>query len=315
MIASLLIIRLKQLIRSLRHVGPIRILILLAIVALGILMIYENTSDSPTVYFTLTLYILTILFIHAKRVDRTFLGIIGINSRFAMLVEYAFLSVPLLLILMLHKQWLPILLLVVLLPMVVQLNPKLKIYTLNTWLQRQIPNSYFEWKSGARRYLLAGIIVWLAGLSTSFYLGSIPLVIIFLGVITLSFYEVCEPLPMVLALEKPFNKFIKHKIASSLLMVNAIYLPLVVLQLLLHPEYWYIPLGLVFLISNLHAYAVLVKYAFYNPNSKRSAPQLFVAVGFAGLLFPFIIPMVWLLCIWFYFKSKLLLTPSLNDYN
>jgi len=57
-----------------------------------------------------------------------------------------------------------------------------------------------------------------------------------------------------------------------------------------------------------------VKYSFYEPNSKSSAAQIFIGIGFVGLLMPIFAPLIILLSLRFYLKAKQNLSYYLNDY-
>jgi hypothetical protein len=59
----------------------------------------------------------------------------------------------------------------------------------------------------------------------------------------------------------------------------------------------------------------MTKYAFYEPNIKSPAAQIYVALGALGGIIPVFLPVVWLMTILFYSKSVNKLNFFLNDYN
>lgn len=82
-----------------------------------------------------------------------------------------------------------------------------------------------------------------------------------------------------------------------------------------HHDIWYIPIIEYFIFISLYIYVILTKYAFYEPNSKSKAAQVFGVIGVIGGIIPVLLPVVWLLSIRFFFKSKENLNIYLNDYN
>ena len=59
----------------------------------------------------------------------------------------------------------------------------------------------------------------------------------------------------------------------------------------------------------------IIPFSFYEPNSKSPSVQIFSALGITCGIIPLLLPVIWLLSIRFYFKSKENLNIYLNDYN
>jgi hypothetical protein len=91
--------------------------------------------------------------------------------------------------------------------------------------------------------------------------------------------------------------------------------PLVIAFLAFHSHLWYIVFAEYFLFLSLHFYFIAVKYAFYVPNEKPGAIEVFTSFGALGIVIPFLLPVVWVLTIWMFFKAKRNLKPYLDDYN
>jgi hypothetical protein len=60
---------------------------------------------------------------------------------------------------------------------------------------------------------------------------------------------------------------------------------------------------------------ILTKYAFYEPNNKSQAAVAFGAIGALGGIIPVFLPVVWVLSVRFFFKSRENLKIYLNDFN
>jgi hypothetical protein len=166
-----------------------------------------------------------------------------------------------------------------------------------------------------RQALFILLPLWIIGLFTSFFIGSVPIVLFILGVIPFSFYEKGEPYQMILAYEMGPTQFLFRKIKMQISLFSLLSLPLIAAFLIFHRETWYIPIIEYFIFISLYIYLILTKYAFYEPNRKSPPAQVFGAIGaFSGII-PVFLPLVWLLSIRFFFKSKENLNVYLNDYN
>ncbi|MBN2893459.1 MAG: hypothetical protein JXL97_16415 [Bacteroidales bacterium] len=315
MIGSILKIRLKQLYRAVSVIGIFRIFILMFIVVFAVGMLYFHTTMTPNVYFASGFYFLVIIFIHFKRKDKDFLIITSDKYKIIFFVEYLLFSLPLFVSLAINLHFELILGFVSVLFLIVNLNFKLKSRNLNSKLQRLIPDNAIEWKAGLRKTLFLVVLLWLVGLSFSFVDGIVPIVMFILGVIPISFYEFCEPSDMIIAFEKSSAKFLFQKIKFQVVIFSIIVLPLMIAFLIFNFHLWYVVLIEYFVLTTVHIYFILIKYSFYKPNTKATASQIFGTLGTVGVIIPVLLPLVWVLTIHFYFKSKQNLNYYLDDFN
>jgi len=315
MIETIVKIRFKQIYRALIGLGLIRIIFLIGLFGFIVFVLFIETSKYPDSYYVTGLTALIILVVHAKRQDKLFLKTNFNNHKRICFVEYLISVSILITFLIFHFQWIPLLLLLSALYLIIQLDLKIKKRNLNTKLQQFIPSECFEWKGGVRQTLFILVTLWMIGFCTAFFIGSVPIVLFILGIIPFSFYEKGEPYQMILAYEMGTNQFLFHKIKMQLLLFSVLTMPLIAAFLVFHFERWYIPIAEYFIFISLYIYLILTKYAFYEPNSKSTSAQIFGTIGaFSGFI-PVFLPVVWLLSIRFYFKSKENLNIYLNDYN
>ncbi len=120
---------------------------------------------------------------------------------------------------------------------------------------------------------------------------------------------------MIIAFEKSANNFLWFKVKMQVILFSVITLPLIVAFVILHFEQWYIPVVEYFIFIFLHIYIIMTKYAFYEPNSKSPVTATLGAIGAVFSMIPIFLPVVWLLSIWFYFKSLTKLKIYLDDFN
>lgn len=315
MIKALIKIRFKQLYRGIIGIGLIRMIFLIGLLGFVVLLMFSQLSKIPNAYYITVAYLLMVTFIHIKRQDKLFLKSHFINYKLIYLAEYFLIIIPIQFFLVFHFHWILAVSVLVGIGVIVNYDYKPTQRSINTKIQKFISNDCFEWKAGIRKMLFPIIAIWIIGLCTSFFTGSVPIVIFIFGIIPLSFYDKGEPFQMILAYEMSTNKFLFYKIKLQIILFSILTIPLIAVFLIFHFELWYVPVIEYFLFVSLHIYFILTKYAFYEPNSKSAAAQSFGAYGAIGTIIFVFIPVVWLLSIWFYFKSHKKLNFYLNDYN
>lgn len=315
MIEALIKIRFKQLYRGIIGIGMIRMIFLIGLLGFVIIFLFIQSSMIPNAYYITIVNLLIVTLVQIRRQDKIFLKSHFVNYKLIYFAEYILLIIPIIFCLLYHSQWILAVSVIFEIGAIVNFDFKLTQRSLNTKIQQFISYDCFEWKAGIRKTLFSIIILWIIGLGTSFFIGSVPIVIFIFGIIPLSFYEKGEPYQMILAYKMSTNKFLFYKVKLQIVLFSILTIPLMVVFLIFHFEMWYIPVVEYFLFISLHVYFILTKYAFYEPNSKSDAAQLFGAFGAIGTIIAVFIPIVWLLSIRFYFKSREKLNFYLNDYN
>lgn len=315
MIKALLKIRLKQFLRVLAELGVTRILVLLVLIVFigGILFTY--ISQSVYVGYISIGFGLLIVSIQLNRKDKIFLKTHFENYKLALFVEYTILSIPIIICLLLYQHWIHTSSLFLAFFVVTNFTFNYEKRTLNTKIQALIPFDAYEWKSGVRRLFFVIIPIWTLGVSTSFFIGSVPIALFLIGISILNFYEKCEPYEMILASETGAKNFLFKKIKLQTILFSILALPLIFLFFLFHTENWYIPIVEFLIFIVLHIYFILTKYAFYEPNIKSMPAQLWSSIGVVAGIVPFLLPVIAILSVRFYIKSIENLNVYLNDYN
>jgi len=315
MIEALVKIRLTQIYRGLIDIGLIRILFLIGMLGFLGFMSFIGTSKNPNSFYVAAITVLVLAAVHNSRQDKSFLKTNFVNYKLICFVEYLILSSIIVAFLIFHFQWIPLLLLLSLIYLIIQLDLKTKQRSINTRLQHLIPSDCYEWKGGVRQTLFFIVPLWLIGLFTSFFIGSVPIVLFVLGIIPLSFYEKGEPYQMILACEMGASQFLARKIKMQISLFSMLSFPLIVVFMIFHYERWYITIVEYFVFVSLQIYLIVTKYAFYESNRKSSAAKVFGIIGAFSVVIPVFLPVIWLLSIRFFFKSKETLNFYLNDYN
>jgi hypothetical protein len=258
--------------------------------------------------------LLFILMLHTKREDKLFLKINFSNYKWIYLVEYLLISLVLLVFLLIHNFWNITLLTIVVIGIITQSDLKINRKNYNTRIQKWIPDECFEWKSGVRNLFPIIVIIWLIGFLFSFLVASVPIALFILGIISLNFLEKGEPYQMIIAFEKDPKKFLSLKIWQQLAIQTVISAPMIIVFQFFHFHLWYVPFIVYLVVCILQIYAILVKYSFYEPNSKSAAAQVFIGIGLVCFMLPVFAPLIIFLSLRFYLKAKQNLSYYLNDY-
>lgn len=304
-----------QFYREIVGIGLFRFVVLLGIVFLLFAFLYLQTSEFSNAVFASFIVLLLILTLHIKRNDKIFLRVNFSNTKWIFFIEYLLLSLVLQVFLIVHSFGCLAFLNVAIIGIIVQLDFKRKQSRSNSRVLGWLPAECFEWKSGIRKHFPVILTIWLLGISFSFFVGGVPIALIVLGFIFLSFLEKSEPYQMVIAFEKDPNGFLSLKIRQQTAILLAVSAPLILSYQIFHFHLWYIPFIVLIVFCILLVYAILMKYAFYEPNGKSQAAQIFMVIGIVCLIMPIFAPIIVLLTLRFYLKAKKNLSHYLNDYH
>ena len=315
-IKNILTVRWKQIYRTMLQLDIFRLAIVFVLSLFVFITIYEVSKQIQSSALASGIWTLLIASIQIKRSDKIFLHI---NMEFDKLIycfEYLLLSIPFIICLLLHRQWLLAICLVLFCFGIsfVKINRKKQQKTLNTRLQQYIPSGMYEWKAGVRQYFFILIIVWSLGLCIPFFVASIPITMLIIGVLMFDFYKSNESWQILLSHQKNADKLLSYKIRQHSLFYGILNLPLIILFLIFHPERWYLPVIVFIILLSIHIYCILLKYAFYSDNRSTVNP-IFQMIGiFVGLI-PLSTPLLWFLSIYLFIRARINLYPYLNDFN
>lgn len=315
MIAKLLHIRLKQLLRASSEIGIFRIIFMLALAIYGSFALFVKLGESSSNEIIISVFLFILLSIHANRKDKTFLKLYVKKPSFVYAIEYFILSLPLLLLFIYYNLWTYFFIIICSIVIISIINLKINHKNYNTKLQRLIPYDNFEWKSGFRNRFIILVSIYFLSIATSFFIGSIIISMFVLGLIIMSFYEKNESFTMLIAQELNPKTFLVKKIILHLVSYSVFSAPLIFSFLVFHFEYYYIPLLIYLVFAILISYNILLKYAFYSPNHETNGTQIFSAIGSISVIIPFMLIVVFILGTKFYFQAIKNLKPYLNDFN
>jgi hypothetical protein len=302
MLITILKIRLLQTLRIIQSIGILRMCIFL-LCAVPFLIRYF--AESWYLWIVSTLFLGLVQFM---RTDKKFLQIAQLSVYQVFAIEYTCLLAPVWLALLLKNEYL-LLVGSVLSAVVLAVIP----FTFQTqnrpliFVSRWIPAVCFEWKSGFRQHFPFVLILLILGVTMASYEIAIPLVMMSFSLLTACFYLEGESIEMLKVFAKSPQKFILYKIGWQLGLFWGFMLPLVLTFGVLHTQYVYILLYLLLTTSLAQSFAILYKYAVYQPNAQNQINVfIYVVFGLAFMLVivtPFLVPVGIAIMVVYYRKS------------
>lgn len=315
MVLEVIAIRVKQIFRILGEIGLFRAIFLVALVMFAMWAVMIKMEEVDMQSIIIGAFVISIASTHIQRNDSVFLKINTPFPAYIFLVEYLILSSPLLVSLVIYHLWLEILFYLVFLVLVSFLSLSKNQIQFHSVFHKFIPNENFEWKAGLRKYYFPFLIVWISGFLASYFIISVPLAMVILCIIIMSFYEKMESWQVLISEELSPKQFLWKKIKKHLLIFTVVMLPLLFSFFIFHADYYYVVLIELFVFYILMIYTILLKYAFYQPDDSSKATQTFAAFGMISIFVPFFLAVILLLIIRFLFQAQKNLKPYLYDYN
>lgn len=315
MLQNYLHIRMLQLYRELKAVGPLYLLLFLVLFGFAEVMLYQQMSEFSRAIWLPAVLVFAVASVHLSRNDHEFVRLTTHKPQHLFFAEYIVFSSPFWLVMLCTANGY---LALSVFPFLWGLSfLRFRNKKRAGWIPygKWIPADNFEWIGGMRQYFRYLLPLYLLAL------GMLPFLFVSLfwlwifQTLLAGFYFTGEPVEVLLASELPPAKFLRRKLLRHLKLFVILILPIVVGYALFHPETAWVA-GLFFLLSctNLCVF-ILSKYSIYQPNKKLSANSTKITLAFLSVLIPFLLPLPILLCITEYGKAKTRLKPYLDAYH
>lgn len=331
MIYVILKIRLRQFLRIARETGAFRLLVLLVILFFIFLMTYNFAIQSGKTKLILIFYSLYILAIHISRKDKYFLKKIYFRTYLIFIVEYFILSLPLIFIFLLSKNWTGLLFLnlIILLLSLIRINFRtgfiISIITLilnpfnsnlNPGFRFPVPinDPYaFEWISGIRKNFIVLFCVYALFLVFAFkpYIAIVGIII--LSLFISGFYLYGEPREFIESFATNSRQFLFRKIVRNFKYLIISFAPLIIISFIFNHETWLFILGGLFFSLLIQLLSIIFKYGLFNENRSLSRNALVLYMNILFLFLPFFWPAPIIMGTNYYFKARKNLDQYFDD--
>ena len=304
LIIQILLIRIKQLFRSLKEGGLIRVIFLFGFIAFAMFYIYNLLSKNSVSYFVLSGIIVSIFALHYLRKDKRFLKKITNNYIFVYFVEYLIIVIPFIIFFIILNKFILLLIIFPAIFLICLTNFSIPKYSLNNFIIRFIPSHFFEWKSGVRKNFIFLISLIILGLGLSFFVATVPIFLFLFTIIVSSFFQEAESRDIIEINNFTPKKFLFKKIKDNVLLYSLISALFIILFLIFHYKYWYIIVAEYIISVSIIVFSIVQKYSLYRPNISLKSHMVMVSIAQIGYFVPFIIPVIWVMGIYYFFKAK-----------
>lgn len=315
MILSLIKIRFSQIYKGIKDIGLFRaIVLIIVLIPLLFVFLYKRLQIPNYNHIITGVALFLVFMIHRRRKDYYFLFKLSKHPGLTYYIEYLFFSIPLIIIYLFANQYFHILGFILLLILISYTIPNAKTNRIYLSIIKYVPAGLFEWQSGFRKNLIPTILFYIFGLLGVYKIWFSAISVFLLIMLICSFYSECEPRKLLDATELNASSFIKNKLFRHVKYLILFILPIFALSFV-HYEYWLYIIVSFLVVINLQVGAILLKYAYYNPNILSGTHQL---LGSIILLLSVILPVsiIFLfLNIILYYKSIRNLNNYLNAYN
>lgn len=331
MITAVFKVRLAQFIRILNELGLFRVIILTVMLWLVSFFIYHFITPSENTIISLIIIGLLLLSLHASRVDKTFLKSIIKQPYQIYLSEYLVLTLPVLVIWIIHNNWMGVglLMLVALIIPLIFFNVQFKYagsiigflinpfnLNLNSKFRTRlpfIPGSSFEWIGGIRRNILVLLPLYLVILTFSFkpYVAVVGLV--FLSLVISGFYFQGESREFVAFYAKNPGEFLLKKIYTNVRQLFVVFAPILVFALIFQLSTWRFLLGALIVSVLIQVITIIFKYGLFEENANLNRNSIIVFTNIIFVIVPFFWPVPIIMGIIYYKKALKNLKPYFDD--
>ncbi len=303
MLTQFLAIRLRQATRIISEIGLARTIFVLIGLILISPKIFSLGSEFNSALFLSVTQVFMVLSLQTTRRDKVFLQHLHINKYKLFVCENITMSIPILGILLWHKNFAMVGCAVAAIAAISALRTTIKISSGTFGGAALFPAKAFEWRSSFR---LNGIfLILLIALATGFcsYDFVIPAAIVLLNFYSAGVQMQSEPRQFVELYELSPHRFLWAKTATHLLIFALIAFFLLALFAFIHIHLIYAALYLLTISLLIQMFVVFQKYAVYTPNESLQGNIIFVTLIIFGFLIPWLSPLPLLLLVRSYKKA------------
>lgn len=293
----LLWIRWRQIRKELTGAGLVYALLVLLIAFCLSVFLYTRFARSPDAFIYAALIPAAVLSLHLGRKDKAFVHQHCVQPVRAMYAEYAVFTLPFTAVALATPHWFlfPVMQVVIYGIAHIRATPVARAGML--FLSGIIAPRDFEWLGGIRKSAAAFFFLYLAACGLC-WLQFAPLICLWLLTVQItSFYLECEPMALLWSNAGTPVQLLHSKIRRQGLMLLVLSAPVLFCHSLFCPDMTLI--NLCFLIAQLLllVFAILMKYATYEPGRLMSGNQLLLGLAAISIVIPFLLPVPVLLSI------------------
>lgn len=253
--------------------------------------------------YSYLLFLPTLLF-YFYRNDLRFLRKLTAAYRLLLLTDSFILMIPVLMISILKQEFqITIQALIVVLLSIFSPSWPVKNYTRTFHIGLINPRA-FEWRAGIRKNGIVMAMVWLTSLGMVWAPAVSLFLLWILHAIITSFYQEHESGDLLRTHFGNVDSFLMEKVKYGLRYQLILLAPTLFAYSFLHPEQLWIIVAFSLIIVVSLIFTVIIKYSYYDPDSKTHPSSLLQTFGILSFAIPFLLPVPLILSILHYPKAK-----------
>ncbi|MDZ4713539.1 MAG: hypothetical protein SGI89_14615 [bacterium] len=272
--------------------------------------IYRDISFALS--FTLSLALIC-LSIQSVRKDKEFIYLHSGSYHLTLFTEYFIVTFPFIVMCLFTPHWYCFFLLEIFLVMITFSKFTLRRITFFSSISKIIPVSDFEWISGFRSSFTTIIPVYLLAVGLS-WIRILPLLLLwYLTMTIMSFYNECESLKFLREKAQSAGKLLLQKFFIQIRYLLIFYSPVLIINSIFNADL--IIVNIFFMLSQIALlfFAVCYKYSGYYPNKHFYFNNITVIIVSMTGLIPLLMPVPAIMGIRYYIKAKKNLNQYFND--
>lgn len=308
--SAFLYFRLRQFNKFIREIPVIYLIILTGILLIAGIALYELAKELKGGLIIGASLLVLLSLLQIKRKDYHFIFLAEEKGWKVFCLDYLLLSLPVIVILLLHFHWYISLGILVGCMGISHLKQPFHRTNKGRTPPRWVPAKAFEVRSGIRQY---------GGLLLVLYASAwIGLLIPFASLVSLWFFTVfiadmfrhSESEQILFSQEQSAKRFLHRKLTLNLKLFLCIIAPVCIVYLLLYPDHWWLILS--FLVASMMNVSLFIttKYAYYWPNTKITGGQIPITIALVSIFLPVFLPVT----LFFLIKNYLAASRNLKTY-
>ncbi len=285
-----LLLRIKQGERFLLEIGTVRLIIVFGFLIYLSIGFWDVLKNSSAANLSVFLVLSTLATVHFQRADQGFLVHFPIKPQILFVLEYLAIGLVFIATLSLKWYWLQALTLLLGIGVIAHIPIKKQVLNIKIIPLPFIMTPAFEWKSGVRKSFLPLLLLYIVALSLLKTPFAMPLGVITLGLIVSGFYMESEPILMLETVGHAPKKILFHKVKIAAIHFLIFTAPFLALSLIFYAEWWFLSLYTFIAGLFIISFAIVMKYALYEPNQPLQLNGFLVGFVTFSLVVPFLAP-------------------------
>ena len=302
--------RLRQFEKFIREIPVIYLILLTVILLIAGIALFEFSKEPKGGLTTVAVLLALLSLLQLRRKDYHFILHAEEKAWKVFCVDYLLLSLPVILILLLHFYWYSALIIPLGCVGISFIKQPFHRTKQGVSVPKWLPAEAFEIRSGIRQHggllLVLYISAWIGLFLPFASLASLWFLTVFIS----EMFRYSESQQILFTTELPARRFLNRKLFLNLRLILYAIVPLCVVYVCLYPAHWWLILSVLIGITLNILLFVTTKYAYYWPDTKITAGQVPITIAMLSIFMPMLTPVI----LFFLIRNYLAACRNLNTY-